>query len=129
MYALTNIKYNGQLFAAGTKVDESQFDEDTRKELIELGALGKVPASALRHPEAASEIEKRDARIKELEALLEEAGVEVPDAFDPADYNVDDVVEYANSHPEDVDAIIEMERAGKNRTTLIEALEGMQSGN
>ena len=48
------------------------------------------------------------------------------DAYDPGDYTVDDVVAYAEAHPDEVDAILAAERDGKNRVTLISHLETMR---
>jgi len=42
--------------------------------------------------------------------------------YDPADHNVDDVLAYADEHPDEVDEIIAAEEAGKNRITLLEKL-------
>lgn len=41
---------------------------------------------------------------------------------------VDDVVVFAEAHPEHVAALIDAERAGKNRKTLIARLEGIVDG-
>lgn len=47
--------------------------------------------------------------------------------FDPAEYTVEAVVQYASENPELVPDIIEAEKAGKNRTTLLSQLEALQS--
>lgn len=65
--------------------------------------------------------------------VLEEDGVDEAetdetdedDIFDPADYTVAEVVEYAEANPEQVDDLIAAEEAGKNRSTLISHLESM----
>lgn len=44
------------------------------------------------------------------------------DAYDPGDFTVADVEAYAAEHPDQVQAIVAAERAGKNRTTLLAAL-------
>lgn len=46
------------------------------------------------------------------------------DGFDPADYKVEDVIAYAEQHPDEVEAIINAELEGKGRVTIIEALTG-----
>lgn len=58
----------------------------------------------------------------------DDAEVTEESGYDPADHNVDDVVSYCEDDDvsaEQVEAIIEMERAGKNRKSLIEKLEDM----
>ena len=48
------------------------------------------------------------------------------DFFDPADYTVPEVVEYAETYPDQLEDIITAERAGKNRSTLISQLEDLR---
>jgi hypothetical protein len=48
--------------------------------------------------------------------------VESAEVFDPYDYTVDEVLAYVAEHPEDTSAVLAAERAGKNRTTLVNAL-------
>jgi hypothetical protein len=48
------------------------------------------------------------------------------DVFDPAEYTVAEVVDYAITNPEQIDDLIAAEEAGKNRSTLIAQLEAMQ---
>jgi hypothetical protein len=60
----------------------------------------------------------RSTLVAYLESLL---------PFDPAEYNVDDVVEYATNNPTEVDDIIAAERAGKDRKTLLSQLEDLQT--
>jgi hypothetical protein len=43
--------------------------------------------------------------------------------FDPADHTVGDVEAYVDEHPDELGAVLDAERAGKNRVTLVEALE------
>jgi hypothetical protein len=47
----------------------------------------------------------------------EEAG------FDPSEHNVEEVVTYVQGNPDEKDAIVEKEKAGKNRSTLLAKLE------
>lgn len=44
-------------------------------------------------------------------------------AFDPDDHTVAEVEAYVADHPDERDDILAAERAGKNRSTLIAALE------
>jgi len=46
-----------------------------------------------------------------------------PETYDPGDHTVADVETYAAEHPDEREAILAAERAGKNRSTLIAALE------
>lgn len=43
--------------------------------------------------------------------------------FDPAAHTVGDVIDYVFRHPEERAAILELEAAGKARSTLLAALE------
>lgn len=42
--------------------------------------------------------------------------------FDPADHTVPDVEAYVAAHPDELDRIVAAELAGKNRSTLLDAL-------
>lgn len=44
--------------------------------------------------------------------------------FDPADHNVDEVNQYIQENPDDLRRVLEAEKSGKNRTTLVSSLEG-----
>jgi hypothetical protein len=44
------------------------------------------------------------------------------EAYDPAEHTVDEVLAYAEEHPDEVDDIAAAEEAGKNRTTLLDKL-------
>lgn len=65
-----------------------------------------------------------------------QGGETPPEPFDPGQHNVNDVLEYVggidDSDPEAHDAevarIVEAEKAGKNRSTLLEAIEGSPAG-
>jgi hypothetical protein len=48
------------------------------------------------------------------------------DAFDPADHNIDDVLKHLEAHPDQVEAVLAAERAGKDRATLVTRLTGDQ---
>jgi hypothetical protein len=43
--------------------------------------------------------------------------------FDPSDHTVPEVEDYVDQHPDEAGAILDAERAGKNRTTLVTFLE------
>lgn len=45
--------------------------------------------------------------------------------YNPADHTVAEVVDYAAAHPDDVGRLYDAEAAGKARSTLLTALEGM----
>lgn len=42
--------------------------------------------------------------------------------FDPAEHNISEVLEHIEKHPDEADAILKAEAAGKDRTTLEEKL-------
>lgn len=42
--------------------------------------------------------------------------------FDPAEHTIPEVLEHIEEHPEDADAVLKAEEAGKDRTTLEEKL-------
>ena len=48
--------------------------------------------------------------------------------YDPDEHTVSEVEAYVADHPDERDAILAAERAGKNRRTLIAALEGASGG-
>lgn len=50
-------------------------------------------------------------------------GAAAGDLFDPADWTVAEVEAHLAEHPDERDAILAAERAGKNRSTLVAALE------
>lgn len=52
-----------------------------------------------------------------------------PESFDPSEHNIDDVQAHVADHPDELDAILAAERDGKNRSTLIEWLEGQSEPN
>ena len=43
--------------------------------------------------------------------------------FDPADHNVDDVKAYIEQHPEQADAVLELELEGKERSGVLSFIE------
>jgi hypothetical protein len=134
MYALTNIKFNDEFIEAGTEVDESHFGEHAEG-LIEVGALGKYPKGVGTDSVAADALAARDARIRELESRLADLGEpqnpdpsldpsETPDeVYDPNAYNAEQVLEYADAHPDELEAMLAAERSGKSRVTVISGLE------
>lgn len=54
-------------------------------------------------------------------------GSDVPDGgddnYDPSEHTVDEVQAYVADNPDQKDAVLKAEKAGKNRTTLVSALE------
>lgn len=44
-------------------------------------------------------------------------------AYDPADYTVEDVKAYVEDHPDEAAAVLDAERAGSDRSTLVSWLE------
>lgn len=54
-----------------------------------------------------------------------ERSVEAPTEYDPGEHTVDEVMEYANAHPDDARWLYDMEVAGKNRVTLVSQLEAL----
>ena len=46
------------------------------------------------------------------------------EAFDPGDHTVAEVEEYVAANPDQQAAVLKAEKAGKNRTTLVDSLEG-----
>lgn len=47
-----------------------------------------------------------------------------PEAFDPADHNIVVVLRHVEANPDQLGSVLGLERDGKNRSTLIEWLEG-----
>ena len=45
-------------------------------------------------------------------------------AYDPADHTVAEVEEYVNANPDQAQAVLDAEIAGKNRSTLVDWLTG-----
>jgi len=41
------------------------------------------------------------------------------DTFDPGEHTVADVEAYLDEHPDEIDRVLQAERDGKNRTTLL----------
>lgn len=60
----------------------------------------------------------RSTLVSYLESLL---------PYDPAAHTVDEVVAYAEDHPDEVADIIASEQANKNRSTLLSQLEALQT--
>jgi len=51
-------------------------------------------------------------------------GGDEPEAFDPGKHTVEEVIGFVTEHPEALDDLLVAERDGKNRVSLIAALEG-----
>ena len=67
----------------------------------------------------------QEGQFPEGQSPADQAAAMKEGVFDPGDHTVDDVVEYATAHPDEVDEIYEAETAGKNRSTLVSQLEAM----
>jgi hypothetical protein len=65
------------------------------------------------------------ASVAPLGAAAERVAAEraAAETFDPNGHTIDDVRTHIGDHPDQLDAVLEAERAGKARTTLIEWLE------
>lgn len=48
------------------------------------------------------------------------------DEFNPAENNIDEVKAHVQENPQDLQKVLEAEKAGKNRSTLVEHLEGLK---
>jgi hypothetical protein len=60
-----------------------------------------------------------------LEPIWTGADAEVePTGYDPGDDTVDDVKAYVDANPDQRAAVLKAEKAGKNRTTLVDWLQG-----
>jgi hypothetical protein len=53
----------------------------------------------------------------------EDAETEEVEEFDPNDYTIDEVLAYVDDNPDELDAVIAAEKAGKSRVTLLSQLE------
>jgi hypothetical protein len=58
----------------------------------------------------------------------EEEETEVGAGFDPAAHTIPEVEEYVNENPDQADAILALEQAGKDRVTLVSWLENFTTG-
>lgn len=93
---------------------ERHVDELTTEEITELGekmsetAAGPAPAED-------SDTEPEDTEPEDTEP--EDTEPEV-DAFDPSEHTAAEVNDYIEANPDEGDAVIEAERAGKNRKTI-----------
>jgi hypothetical protein len=74
-------------------------------------------------PESVAETEAEDVADAEDPAEEPAADPEPPESleetYDPAEHNVDAVLEYLDEHPEQRDAVLAMERAGRGRKGLL----------
>ncbi len=106
---------------------------------VEKSADIEVPVPHL-DPALAQEAPEREA--PEQEAPKEEAPEEAPEeqqapeqeapeeeapqqegGFDPSAHSINEVLAYVEENPDQKEAVLEQERAGKNRSTLIAKLE------
>lgn len=58
--------------------------------------------------------------------LVEDVEDAVPeaDSFDPSDHNIDEVKQYINDHPDEVQRVYDAEVEGKGRSSLLDWLSG-----
>lgn len=78
----------------------------------------RVDIEVLTHPELTPEPEGEGTDA--LEPPEEPEGLEDALDFDPADYNVDEVRAYLKDNPEDRDAVVKAEKAGRGRKGILE---------
>lgn len=81
------------------------------------GGGGFAPKSIMQPPEGEGEPDEPENG---------EAPANGEELFDPGEYTVAAVVEYAEAYPEDLEDIIAAEEAGKARTTLLNSLYAMR---
>ena len=55
-------------------------------------------------------------------AVVGSSNAPVVDGFDPGEHTVEEVVEYVADHPDELEAVLVAERAGKARVTLLAVL-------
>lgn len=84
-------------------------------------AVGRPVRPVDRQARARFAASRRHGGVLEEAAADDDAG----EVFDPADNNIDEVLAYVDEHPETLEAIASMERAGKARTTLLAKLDEM----
>lgn len=101
--------------------DAGQFDPNGPGDLDvvriynpELDAYGESPRAGLKYLEGWEVV---DPTPEEAEALT---------SYDPAAHTIGEIEQYLDQHPEELDAVLVLEREGKARPTLIAALEKRQ---
>lgn len=99
---------------------------DDQKYEVTVTEVGADQGPAPEEPEAQS------APEPEPEAPADEFDPNAPDqtwtadaAFDPAAHTVTEVIGYVEDNPDQREAVLELEREGKDRVTLVTHLEGM----
>ena len=60
-----------------------------------------------------------------LRSLPPEEEQQLVEGYDPGDHTVDEVKIYADENPEEAQSLLDAERAGKDRTTLVSYLEAL----
>lgn len=61
--------------------------------------------------------------IEAAEAQRDEPADEDDEAYDPSEHNADEVVKHVEENPDEREAVLEAEKQGKNRKTVVEALQ------
>lgn len=113
--------------------------EDAKREVAEevLAAEAEVREEVLAEEQVVvGEAEPEEAAGAEGEPAAEEAPVEEPAAeevveeelFDPYDYTVVQVQQFVNDNPDEAQAVLDAELAGKNRSTLVDWLNDFIAG-
>lgn len=92
--------------------------EEVAVEHVLVEHMGYTPEAAVQVPQPAE-----DRFGNELPDIAEIAGEDL--SIDLSALTVDDIVELAQGGEVDVEAVIEAERSGKNRVTLIRQLEDL----
>ena len=100
----TVIKQNPSSVAYDNFYDNPQLDDVAAKAngVIQEGVV------TIHAPELLAEA--ADAEV----VYVEEDSID----FDPSEANVDEVLEFMDSHPEEVEKVLKAERSGKNRKTV-----------
>lgn len=93
---------DGQEPAEGDGDEEAKGDKDKAKKGAEDAA------------------EPQGEAAEDVTAEVDEAAADVTPAFDPAEYSVAQVKQYIEEHPDEKDAVLALEAAGKARKSLLE---------
>lgn len=104
---------------AGQDAVDPDPEAEPQEELSErTGEMATGEGETLVTPEQAA---ASDDPTFPAEESSDEEPVEESDAFDPSEHNVDEVLAYIAENPEEKDAILEAERAGRKRKTILDS--------
>jgi hypothetical protein len=110
--------------------DGCVYVHDVDGESVQLNPGDQIPAGHEEKvgPHIPTTFEKpRSTRIREIDGEYErpasEAGVDL-EGFDPGQHKTSDVVDYVRRNPEHAQAVLDRERAGKNRRSIFTELGG-----